>query len=128
MKGKFCYQYGNVGASYINDDETYTYTINGREYKFTVDDMYGQCGASVLHRFTFQKVPIKEETYSDGEAFAKDIRELEWSAGAKLLASAVLNSPLYNFLNNEYWQKGTARVNANSGNTIVIFELDKRSK
>lgn len=115
-------------AKHLSEGYTFTYGNQTVKIEFAVDDLAGQCGASVLFDFYFPDNFTDESAHSMGVDFAVDAKEASWGAGAKLLASAVVGSTLYHFLNNEHWQKGTSRRNDKTGNNIVIFELDLRSE
>lgn len=127
--GKIMYIEGDTVVDACN----YSYSRNNAREKdwtigFGIDDFPGQCGAVILHDFTVENRLTKNSLYELGIAFAKDVKKMNWESGAKLVASAVVGSDLYHLLNNEYWQRGTARRNSNSSNDIVIFELDLRSR
>lgn len=103
------------------------YVIGRHHINFLYDGMPSQCGVGIMHDFSFHNIG-DNTAHELGVQFAEDLKEINCEAGAKLLASAVIGSKLYHFLNNEYWEVGTTRGNKNSGNRIAIFEYDFRSK
>ena len=107
---------------------------------YVEDDFPAQCGAVILSGFWFNCDEGRPTTPMVGEAgvkFAQDLIAINqrlgratWAplTGAKFVASAVVGSALWAFLDNEYWTVGTIRRNRNSGRQIAIFELDIKER
>lgn len=133
MKGKFYTKNWDEGKEYFDEGETISdnvgelsYEYNGTSCTFDIDGFPAQCGASIIFAFSFSGRISNAKLYEMGVAFAQDLKKMRFDAGAKLLASSVVGSPLHHLLNNNYWWKGTERRNHNSRNRIAIFELDLR--
>lgn len=92
-----------------------------------VTEFPDQCGMIILHKFYFTN-NFREYIGKDRKKLLKEIKkplkeEFKRNTG-KLVASAVVNSTLDEFLEESGWQKSTMKVNPNSGNIIRLWSLN----
>ena len=95
---------------------------------YNVEDFFGQCGACILADFGFNSM-TRADVKRDAPDIMEAIREAHEGEVAKLMASAVVDSVLDDFLQEATgWQVGSIRINPNSGNRIRMYEYDLKSR
>ena len=117
-----------INGKYTGDTSYIYNTTSTPGVHYSIEDFAGQCGANILCDFAFYSM-TRDEIKRDAPDIMEAMRDVHEGDVAKLMASAVVDSALDDFLQEATgWQVGSIRINPNSGNRIRMYEYDLQSR